>query len=272
MWESVRVEKSGHVAEVSLVGPGKGNAMGPAFWREMPEVFASLDRDSEVRAIVLRGAGERFTVGLDLMGMGAELAELLLQGPRLAADRVRLHDLIRQMQRAISCVADCNKPVIAAIAGACIGGGVDLVTACDVRLASQDAKLSVREVRLAIVADVGTLQRLPAIVGQGAARELALTGDDFDAARALQIGLVSHVYPTPAELFAAAHAMAARIAKNPPLAVMGTKRVLEEGLRRSVEDGLRHVALFNTAFLPSEDLGEALGAFAARRDPVFQGR
>lgn len=271
-FESLRITHHGRVAEVELVGPGKGNAMGPAFWREMPIAFAALDADPAVRAVVLRGAGRGFSVGLDLMGMGAELAELLLQGPRLAADRVRLHATIRRMQQAISSVADCSKPVIAAIHGWCIGGGIDLATACDVRLCSDDAKLSVREVKLAIVADVGTLQRLPAIVGQGVARELALTGDDIDAARALRIGLVSHTYPTHDELFVAARAMAERIAGNPPLAVQGTKRVLEEGVRRSIEDGLRHVALHNAAFLPSEDLAEAIGAFGARREPTFHGR
>jgi enoyl-CoA hydratase len=246
--------------------------MGPAFWREMPEVFAELDADPAVRAVILRGQGRSFSVGLDLMAMGSELAELLLHGPRLATDRGRLHAVIRRMQRAISAVADSQKPVIAAISGWCIGGGVDLATACDVRLASEDAKFSVREVKLAIVADVGTLQRLPAIVGQGVARELALTGDDIDAARAHRIGLVNHVHANQDELLAAARAMAERIAANPPLAVQGSKRVLEEGVRRSVEDGLRHVALHNAAFLPSEDLAEALGAFAERREPKFSGR
>ncbi len=268
---SLRVTRTGALAEVELIGPGKGNAMGPAFWREMPEVFAALDEDPAVRAVVLRGAGRSFSVGLDLLGMGAELAALLLHGPRLAADRERLHATIRRMQRAISSVADCRKPVIAAISGWCIGGGVDLATACDVRLASEDAKFSVREVKLSIVADVGTLQRLPAIVGQGMARELALTGDDIDAARALRIGLVNQVLPTQDEVLAAARAMAERIARNPPLAVQGSKRVLEEGVRRQVEDGLRHVALHNAAFLPSEDLAEAIGAFAERRDPSFKG-
>jgi enoyl-CoA hydratase len=271
-FQSLKITREGKVAEVRLVGPGKGNAMGAAFWREMPIAFAELDADADVRAIVLRGEGNRFSVGLDLMGMGAELAELLMVGPRLAADRVRLFETIRRMQQATACVAACRKPVIAAIHGHCIGGGIDLVTTCDVRLASADAIFSVREVKLAIVADVGTLQRLPTIVGQGHARELALTGDDIDAARAEKIGLVSRVYATADELFTEARAMAERIAANPPLAVYGTKAVMEEGVRRAVDDGLRHAALFNAAFLPSEDLGEAIGAFAARRPPDFKGR
>jgi enoyl-CoA hydratase len=268
---SLGIETAGGVATVTLTGPGKGNRMGPDFWREMPLAFGELDRDDAVRAIVLRGSGEHFSVGLDLMGMGAELAVLLAE-PNLAADRVKLHELIVRMQGAITSVAECRKPVIAAISGWCIGGGVDLATACDVRIASADAKFSVREVRLAIVADVGTLQRLPHIVGQGVARELAMTGDDVDAARALRIGLVNDVYATQAELFAAAQAMAARIAKNPPLVVQGVKSVLNYGMGRPVADGLAHVALYNSAYLPSLDLREAMSAFVEKREPAFKGR
>lgn len=265
------MEIEGHVATVTLTGPGKGNRMGPDFWREMPIAFERLDRDPAVRAVVLRGKGEHFSVGLDLMAMGSELS-VLMADPSLAAERASLHELIVRMQRAITCVAECKKPVIAAISGWCIGGGVDLITACDIRLASADAKLSVREVKLAIVADVGSLQRLPYIVGQGVARELAMTGDDIGAERALRIGLVNEVFPTQKELFEAASAMAARIAKNPPLVVQGVKRVLEHGMGRPPSDGLAHVALFNAAYLPSLDLREAMSAFVERREPDFKGR
>jgi enoyl-CoA hydratase len=268
---SLAVEVADGVATVTLGGPGKGNRMGPDFWREMPEAFGRLDRDERVRAVVVRGKGEHFSVGLDLAAMGPELGVLLAE-PNLAAERAQLHELIVRMQRAITCVAEHKKPVIAAIAGWCIGGGVDLATACDVRLASADAKLSVREVKLAIVADVGSLQRLPHIVGQGIARELAMTGDDVSAERALKIGLVNEVYATQEALFDAAAAMAARIAKNPPIVVQGVKSVLNYGMGRPVSDGLAHVAMYNTAYLPSLDLREAMSAFMARREPDFKGK
>ncbi len=268
---SLQIEISGGVATVALKGPGKGNRMGPDFWREMPVAFEQLDRDSRVRAIVLRGSGDHFSVGLDLMGMGAELSVLMAE-PNLAAERAQLHELILRMQRSISCVAECKKPVIAAISGYCIGGGVDLITACDIRLASADVKLSVREVKLAIVADVGSLQRLPYIVGQGVARELAMTGDDLGAERALRIGLVNEVFPTREELFEKALAMAERIAKNPPLVVSGVKAVLNHGMGRPPSDSLAHVALFNAAYLPSLDLREAMTAFVEKREPRFQGK
>lgn len=270
-YASLSVEIADRVAVVTLTGPGKGNRMGPDFWREMPIAFERLDRDEAVRAVVVRGKGEHFSVGLDLVAMGGELA-VLMADPSLAGERAALHELIVRMQGAITCVARCRKPVIAAVSGWCIGGGVDLITACDVRLAAADARFSVREVKLAIVADVGSLQRLPHIVGQGVARELAMTGDDVDAARALRIGLVNEVYSVRDELFEAALAMAGRIAKNPPLVVQGIKRVLEHGMGRPVEDGLAHVALWNAAYLPSLDLREAVSAFVEKREPDFKGR
>jgi enoyl-CoA hydratase len=270
-YASLAVEIAERVATVTLTGPGKGNRMGPDFWREMPLLFERLGRDDAVRAVVVRGKGEHFSVGLDLVAMAGELSTLMAD-PSLAAERAKLHETIVRMQRAITCVADCDKPVIAAISGWCIGGGVDLITACDVRLAAADARFSVREVKLAIVADVGSLQRLPHIVGQGVTRELAMTGDDFGAERALRIGLVNEVYPDQKGLFEAAGAMALRIAKNPPLVVQGIKRVLNHGMGRPVSEGLAHVALFNAAHLPSLDLREAVSAFVEKREPRFEGR
>jgi enoyl-CoA hydratase len=265
------VETQSHVATVTLRATGKAHRMGPDFWREMPELFASLDADDAVRCVVLRGEGENFTFGLDLMAMGGELMPFLAEGA-MAKERRDLLELIARLQRSISCVAQCRKPVVAAISGWCIGGGVDLICACDVRLASADARFSVRETRLGMVADVGTLARLPQIVGQGAARILALTGDDVDAARAKDLGLVTDVYPTREALMAAAADLAARIAKNSPLAVQGTKAVMNAASEKAADESLRTVALWNAGFLASHDLREAMAAFMEKRDPKFQGR
>ena len=260
-----------HVATVVLRAAGKASRMGPAFWSEMPGAFAWLDENPDVRAVVLRGEGEHFSYGLDLAAMGGELGSVLGDGA-LAKERTDFLLTIERMQRTMSCVAACRKPVVAAIAGWCVGGGVDLITACDVRLCSADARFSVREVKLAMVADVGTLARLPAIVGQGHARMLALTGDDIDAARALRIGLVEDVYDTQAALFDAAGALARRMADNPPLVVQGVKQVLNAASERAAADSLRTVALWNSAFLPSHDLREAMTAFMEKRTPRFSGR
>lgn len=258
------------IADVVLAATGKANRMGPDYWAQMPTLFARLDEDESVRVVLLRGAGEHFSFGLDLASMSAELAPVLSPDGGAKA-RQQLLAIIRRMQDANTCVARCRKPVIAAVSGWCIGGGVDLITACDVRLASKDARFSVREVKLAMVADVGTLARLPAIVGQGVARELAFTGDDVDAPRAQRIGLVNEVYDSQAALLDAARAMAARIARNSPLVTRGIKEVMNAQSEAQAAQSLATVALWNSAFLPSKDLLEAMGAFMEKREPSFTG-
>jgi enoyl-CoA hydratase len=175
------------------------------------------------------------------------------------------------LQASITSVAESRVPVIAAVHGYCIGGGVDLITACDVRLASAEAVFSVREAKVAIVADVGSLQRLPAIIGKGHVAELAYTAKDITADRAAAIGLVNDVAPDPDGVLAAARAMAAEIGANSPLAVEGTKAVLAAGEGRTVAEGLDYVATWNAAALNSDDLVEAMTAFMEKRPAVFTG-
>lgn len=268
-YKSLRIEKLNKTTEVILTGPGKGNAMGPDFWREMPILFAELDRDEETRAIIIRGEGSNFSYGLDLMAMVSDIGA---SGKNLAAERTKFHDKVLEMQKACNRVADCRKPVIAAVNGWCIGGGLDLISACDIRVASADAKFSLREAKIAIVADIGSLQRLPAIIGQGHTRELAYTGKDIDAARAHHIGLVSDVYDTPEAMLNAARTLAADIASNPPLVVQGVKQVMNYCADKSIADGLEYVAVWNSAFMHSLDLVEAITAFRERRKPDFKGQ
>jgi enoyl-CoA hydratase len=270
-YRSLRLEKGDGIAEVTLLGPGKGNAMGPDFWREMPLLFESLDKDEDVRVVIVYGEGDNFSYGLDLMGMSGELGAQI-SGHNLAAERTRMLDLVGEMQKANDRLATCRKPVIAAVAGWCIGGGLDLASACDIRICSRDAKFSLREVKLAIVADIGSLQRLPRIIGEGRTRELAFTGKDIDADAALRMGLVNDVYQTREALLESARAMAREIASNPPLVVQGIKQVMNYCQDKSVTDGLRYVALWNAAFFQSHDLTEALTAFKERREAKFQGK
>jgi enoyl-CoA hydratase len=262
------IEKRGHTATLWLDNPDRRNAMGPSFWDELPRTMRALEEDEEVRAVVLAARGRDFTVGLDLKAMvGAGSV-----GASAKGGRFRQLDEILRLQRSITSVAKMPKPVIAAVHGLCLGGGIDLVTACDVRYASEDAVFSIRETRIAIVADVGTLQRLPHIVGKGHAAELAYTGEDVSAKRAEEIHLVNRVFPDAATTVAAAQDLADRIAANSPLAVMGTKRVLNYCEGKSVEDGLEFVATWNAAFLLSDDLNEAMRAFLEKRKPEFKGR
>ncbi|MEO8814523.1 MAG: crotonase/enoyl-CoA hydratase family protein [Mycobacterium sp.] len=269
-YESVTVETKDHVAQVTLIGPGKGNAMGPAFWSELPEVFAALGADPDVRAIVLTGSGRNFSYGLDLPAMSGTLTGVLTEGAS-ARPRAEFHRTVLRMQGAISAVADCRTPTVASIHGWCIGGGVDLISAADIRYAAADAKFSVREVKLAMVADVGSLARLPLILTEGHLRELALTGKDIDAARAEKIGLVNDVFGDADACLAAAHATAAEIAANPPLTVQGVKDVLDQQRIDRVSASLRYVAAWNAAFLPSKDLTEGITATFAKRAPQFTG-
>lgn len=271
-WKAFTVESKDHVAQVTLTGPGKGNAMGPDFWHELPLIFSELDADPEVRAIVLTGSGQHFSYGLDLPAMSPLFGPLLGEGKALARPRTNFLRHIREMQAAVTAVAECGKPVIAAISGWCIGGGLDLIAAVDVRLASADAKFSLREAKVAIVADIGSLHRLPGIIGEGHVRELAYTGKDIDAARAEKIGLVNDVYPDQEAALDAAHAMARDIAGNPPLVVQGIKDVLEQPKAGRVAEGLRYVSAWNAAFLPSEDLTEAIQAVFEKREPEFKGK
>lgn len=264
------LEREGHVAIVRLDRPDARNAMGPAFFDELPAVMSEVADDDAVRVVVLAANGPAFCAGIDLKAM---VPEILPEGDGSSvAERQALLHRIRSMQEAISAVAACPVPVIAAVHGACIGGGVDLITACDIRLASADATFSVRETKLAMVADLGTLQRIQEIVPQGHVAELVYTGRDLSADRAVRIGLVNDVHPTHDALLDAAEGMAREIASNAPLAVQGAKRALQRSRDPSVADGLEDVAVWNAAFLQSEDLQEALQAYREGRPPEFTGR
>jgi enoyl-CoA hydratase len=267
--EVFSVERDGHVATLWLDSPERRNALGPDFFADLPDLMTELSVDDTVRAVVLAARGRDFTVGLDLKTMGGTLGG---DGDDSRASGAhRIYRNVKRLQGAINSVADCPKPVIAAVHGWCIGGGVDLVTAADIRLCSADAQFSVRETRIAIVADLGTLQRLPRVIAKGHVAELAFTGKDIDAERALRIGLVNDVYPDADALHKGACDLAAEIAANSPLAVQGTKQVLRASEDRSVEEGLDYVAAWNAGHLQSHDLIEAMTAFLEKRPPQFRG-
>ena len=271
---NLAIERDGGVATLFLDRPEKLNALHRALWHSIPAAVAALDADPEVRVIVLAGKGKAFCAGIDLMDHAQGLGGGSLTGGEgsAVAKRRQLYDDIRAYQDTCSSFANTNKPVIAAVHGACIGAGMDLITACDIRLASADATFSVRETRIAMVADVGSLQRLPRVIGDGAAREWIFTGDDYSAQRAREVQLLNEVLPDPAALMARARELAATIAANSPLAVQGSKHVLGFASRREVDANLDYVAVWNAAFLHSEDLGEAMQAFMQRRPPVFRGQ
>jgi enoyl-CoA hydratase len=273
------VERSGQVATVWLDRSAKRNALNMTFFAELPEVMADLGTDRSVRAVVIAARGPHFSVGLDLNaladvgGGGADAGNGTdSEAPSAASLARRTHADVLRLQGAISSVAECPKPVVAAVHGYCIGGGVDLIAACDIRLCAVGSIFSVRETRMAMVADIGSLARLPLIISMGHLAELAYTGKDIDAERAMRIGLVNDVLPDQESVLEAARAMATQIAANSPLAVEGTKAVLSEIHRAEVTAGQRYVAAWNAGHLRSHDLTEAVTAFFERRPPDFQGR
>lgn len=260
-----RIEKEGHVARLILARPEKRNCMTFDFFTGLTEHFGSLDADPEVRAVVVQAEGKTFCAGLDLVEGAAIL------GDGSAKQRGETRWKIRWLQDCISAVERCRKPVIAAVHGHCVGGGIDVTSACDIRLASRDAVFSIRETRIGIVADVGTLQRFPTIVGQGLFRELALTGRDFTAEEAYRIGYVNRLYEDREAVQKAAFALAEEIAANPPMTVQGVKEVILYNRDNGIYPGLDYVAQMNSAILPSKDLMEAVAAFFEKRAPRFTG-
>ena len=264
------VEKQPPLAWVYLNRPGKKNAMNASAWAESPVVFTDLDQDPEIRVIILAGKGPCFSVGIDLKAMAAEIPEVMAT-QQTGSTKWKLLRKIKQLQDAITCIAECRKPVIAAVHGYCLGAGLDMVTACDFRVCSADAVFSLKETAVALVADIGVLQRLPLIVGQGMARELAYTARDLPAAEAMKINLVNHVYANGAELLKGAEKIAMQIAHHAPLAVQASKEALNFGMDQSVRDSLKYVAALSANITPSPDFMEAITAFFEKRKPHFRG-
>lgn len=261
----LKVEIEGHIAWLILDRPDKRNSMGMDFFPALLKHCQELDRNQEVRVIVIRAEGKSFTSGIDLLDAASLLSD------QSAAGRDKLRRTIVELQESISAVEKCRKPVIAAIHGHCIGGGIDLISACDIRIASRDSVFSIREVRVGIIADLGTLQRLPLIIGNGWFNELALTGRDFSSEEALKIGLVTRICDSNQALLDEAGKLAEQIAALPPLTVQGTKDVILYNRDHGVYSGLQYVAQKNAASLHSEDLIEGVTAFMEKRNPVFKG-
>ncbi|MDH5371401.1 MAG: crotonase/enoyl-CoA hydratase family protein [Acidimicrobiia bacterium] len=267
--EVLSIEYDGHVATLWLNRPDKRNAMNLPFWDDIPKAMEELSNDDNVRAVIIAARGKAFSVGIDLMLL-AQVA-----GNREGSDasqKLARYEEVKRFQWTMTSIADCPKPVIAAVHGYCLGAGIDLITACDIRLASADSIFSIRETRMAMVADVGTVQRLPRLIGAGHVAELLYTGKDIDAARAKKIGLINDVWPDQEAVVEGARAMAAEIATNSPLAVQGAKKVLAHEADMSLAEALDHIALYNAAFIESHDIVEATTAFFEKRPPNFTGK
>ncbi len=267
-FETLEVSLENHIATVRLNRPDKANAMSATMWQEIRQAFQWVDTTPEARVAVLQGEGKLFTAGIDLqmmMGLGPQI-----QNDCEGRTREALRRVILDLQDTLTSLERCRKPVLAAIHGGCIGGGIDLVTCADMRYASSDAYFTIKEIDIGMTADVGTLQRLPKLVGEGIVRELAYTGRKFDAQEAKEIGLVNRVFESREALYAGVHEIAATIAAKSPLSIRGTKEMITYARDHSVADSLNYIATWNAAMLMSQDLTEAMMSNMAKKAPSFK--
>ncbi len=266
-YESFKVEIENHIATVSLNRPDKANSLHDKAWEELQQVFENLDDTPEVRVIVLAAEGRVFCAGIDLaMLMDIQRFEgVKCEGRK----REMLRKTVLKLQETITAIERCRKPVLAAIHGACVGGGVDIVSACDMRYATQNAYFCIKEIDMGMVADLGTLQRLPKIIPTGIANELAYTGRKMYGEEATGIGLTNKVFETREELMAHVMEIAANIASKSPLSIRGTKEMLLYTRDHSVEDALNYMAAWNAGMLVSDDLMAAFAAAMSKEQAEF---
>ena len=267
-YETLSVSLEHNIAIIRLNRPDKANAMNLTMWHELRKAVDWVDATPAARVAVLEAEGKLFTSGIDLqmmIGLGAQI-----HNDCEGRQRESLRRIILDLQYTLTSLERCRKPVLAAVHGACIGGGIDLITCADMRYCSADAWFSVKEIDIGMTADVGTLQRLPRLIGDGMARELAYTGRKVEALEAREIRLVNRVFDTREALHDGVMEIAATIATKSPLAVRGIKEMISYARDHTVADGLKYIATWNAAMLMSKDLQEAMMANMAKRPPEFK--
>ena len=267
IYESFKVTIENHIATVSLNRPDKANSLHEKAWDELQQVFENLDDTPEVRVIVLAAEGRVFCAGIDL-AMLMDIQQL--QGVKCEGrKREMLRKTVLKLQDTITAIERCRKPVLAAVHGACVGGGVDIISACDMRYATQNAYFCIKEIDMGMVADLGTLQRLPKIIPVGIANELAYTGRKMYGEEATRIGLTNNVFETKEDMMAHVMDIAKNIASKSPISIRGTKEMLLYTRDHSVADGLNYMAAWNAAMFVSDDLMAAFAASMSKEQAQF---
>ncbi len=257
------------VAHIKLNRPEKLNAMNRAFWHELPAIVADIDDNARARCIVISSTGKHFSAGMDLSVFtdGSSMITAAAVDHAVRGEALRRH--IKHLQDTFSCLEKARMPVLSAIQGGCIGGAVDLTSACDIRYATADAFFCIQEINIAITADVGTFPRLCKLIPEGWVREMAYTGRRLPAAKAKEIGLVNEVYPDHASMLAAVMTTAREIATKNPVAVSGSKVMINYARDHSIDDALDYIAVWQTGMLAREHMKEAFTAQAEKRSARY---
>lgn len=269
VWTCFDVTIEDHVAHIQLKRPEAMNTMVRAFWNELPQIVRDIDENARARCIVISSTGKHFCAGMDLavFGGGGSTADAAAQDRHINAEAMRHH--VKGLQDSFSCLDQARMPVIAAIQGGCVGGAVDMTSACDIRYCTADAFFVIQEINIGMTADVGTFPRLCKLIPEGWVRELAYTGRRLPAARARDIGLVNEVFDTHEQVVDHALATAREIASKAPLAVTGSKVMINYARDHTIADGLDYIAVWQTAMFSGPHMAEAFKAKAEKRDPDF---
>jgi enoyl-CoA hydratase len=268
-WTCFDVSIQDHVAHIQLKRPEAMNSMVRAFWNELPQIVRDIDANARARCIVISSTGKHFCAGMDLavFGDGGSTSAAASQDRHVNAEAMRYH--VKTLQDAFSCLDEARMPVIAAIQGGCVGGAVDMTSACDIRYCTTDAFFVIQEINIGMTADVGTFPRLCKLIPEGWVRELAYTGRRLPAHRARDIGLVNEVFDTHEQVVAHALATAREIASKAPLAVTGSKVMINYARDHTIQDGLDYIAVWQTAMFSGPHMAEAFKAKAEKRNADF---
>lgn len=254
-----------HIAHLVLNRPDRLNALDMTVWRELDEVLQQLHQANQARVLVISSTGKHFSAGMSLEAFG----ESVSMDDQSAEGRAAIFDMLGGLQATFTRLETLRIPVIVAIQGGCIGGAVDMVTAACMRYASADAFFCIQEINIGMVADVGTLQRLPKLMPMAVVKELAYTGRRLSADKALQYGLVNEVLADAAAALAAAMKTAAEIASKPPVAIWGTKQALHYARDHSVDDALKQMGWLQSGIWSNPHVKEAITAFQKKQAASF---